>query len=151
MHVHPLFSALSLLAAVDAGTQLVAPVTALPGMPPSAAESAAPPRPLDVSQMPFTPDSISQVVRAHQQEIQDCYEKTLAARDERLEGRLMTHFVITPQGTVKNAQVVKKQTTLKDKSLHACVVGVLNKLNFPKPPDKKDHPVEYPFNLKAVE
>jgi hypothetical protein len=151
MSVPPLLLALSLLAAVDAGTQLVAPVTALPRTAQPAPEPAASARPLDVSQMPFTPDSISQVVHAHQQQIQDCYEKTLAARDETLEGRLMTHFIITPQGTVKSAQVVKKQTTLKDKSLHACMVGVLSKLNFPKPPDKKDHPVEYPFNLKAVE
>jgi hypothetical protein len=151
MSVAILLLPLALAAAADGGTPLVAPVTALPGMTKSTPESGAQPHLPDVSQLPFTPDSISQVVRAHQQEIQDCYEKTLAERDSRLEGRLMTHFVITPQGTVKSAQVVKKQTTLKDKSLHVCVVSVLNKLIFPKPPDKKDHPVEYPFNLQAVE
>jgi hypothetical protein len=143
--------ALALAAAADGGIPLVAPVTALPGATPTAPAAGGQSRPPEVSQLPFTPDSISQVVRAHQQEIQDCYEKTLATRDQTLEGRLMTRFVITAQGTVKSAQVLKKQTTLKDKSLHACVVGVLDKLTFPKPPDKKEHPVEYPFNLKAVE
>jgi len=63
----------------------------------------------------------------------------------------MTHFVITPSGSVTGAQVEKRGTTLKDKDLHTCVVGVLGKLRFPKPPDGKNHPVEYPFNLKPVD
>ena len=113
----------------------------------AAADAGVPP----VTQLPFTPDSISQVVRAHQEEIQGCYEKTLAARNEKLQGQLMTQFVITGAGTVKSAKVVKKGTTLKDADLHACVVGVLGTFVFPKPPDGKDHPVEYPFNLQAVE
>jgi hypothetical protein len=142
--------ALLIPGAPDAGTAVIAPVTAAPGSHP-APEPGMPAKPVDVSQVPFTPDSIAQVVRAHQPEIQDCYEKTLAARNEKLEGRLMTHFVITAAGTVTGAQVAKQGTTLKDKGLHACVVGVLEKLRFPKPPDGKQHPVEYPFNLQPVE
>ena len=124
------------------------------GPPPSdapAPPNTPAPKALDVAQLPFTPDSIAQVVRSHQPEIQDCYERTLAARQEKLQGRLMTHFVITPSGSVTGAQVEKRGTTLKDKELHACVVGVLGKLKFPKPPDGKNHPVEYPFNLKPVD
>jgi hypothetical protein len=52
---------------------------------------------------------------------------------------------------VKDAKVLKKGTTLKDKGLHDCVVSVLMSMSFPKPPDGKDQPIEYPFNLKAVE
>jgi hypothetical protein len=136
--------ALSLSVAPDAGMTSIAPVTAAPGARP---EEKAP----EAAQLPFGPDSISQVVAAHQADIQDCYEKTLAARDEKLQGRLMTHFVITPAGSVSGAQVERRGTTLKDKDLHACVVGVLGKLRFPKPPDGKNHPIEFPFNLKAVE
>ncbi len=142
--------ALLLPAAPDAGSPSIAPVTAVPGTP-AASESGPPSKPVDVVQLPFTPDSITQVVRAHEAEIQDCYEKTLAARNEKLQGRLMTQFSITAAGTVTAARVEKRGTTLKDKDLHACVVGVLGKLRFPKPPDGKNHPVEYPFNLKAVE
>jgi hypothetical protein len=134
--------------APDAGAPLVAPVTAAPGARP---DSDAGPKAMDVSQMPFTPDSITLVVRMHFAEIQSCYEKALAARNEKLQGRLMTHFVITGAGTVTGAQVLKRGTTLKDKDLQACVVGVLGTLRFPKPPDGKDHPVEYPFNLQPVE
>lgn len=137
---------LSLAAAQDAGSTSIAPVTPVPGAP---AEPQA--KLPDVTPLPFGPDSISQVVAAHQTDIQDCYEKTLAARNEKLQGRLMTHFNITPAGTVSGAQVEKRGTTLKDKGLHACVVGVLSKLRFPKPPDAKNHPIEFPFNLKAIE
>jgi hypothetical protein len=136
--------------ASDAGPPAIAPVTPVPGAHP-ASSPGTPPKPLDLSQMPFTPDSITQVVRAHQPQIQDCYEKTLAARNEKLQGRLMSHFVIGPAGTVTSAQVMKQGTTLKDKDLQACVVGVLRQLRFPKPPDGKDHPVEYPFNLQPIE
>jgi len=146
----PLLLVLLLPGAPDAGTPSVAPVTAAPGARP-APEPGAPVPPPNVSQLPFTPDSISQVVQSHQAEIQECYEKTLAARDEKLQGRLMTHFVITATGTVTGAMVEKKGTTLKDKDLHRCVAGVLGTMRFPKPPDAKNHPVEFPFNLKAVE
>lgn len=144
------FFALLLPGAPDAGAPTIAPVTAAPGSR-AGSEPGAAAKPVDVSQLPFTPDSIAQVVRAYQPDIQDCYEKTLATRNEKLEGRLMTHFVITAAGTVTGAEVAKRGTTLKDKDLHACVVGVLGKLRFPKPPDGKGHPVEYPFNLQPVE
>ena len=139
---------LNLAFAPDAGTPTIAPVTSAPG---SHAAADATTKAVDPSQLPFTPDSISQVVRAHQPEIQGCYEKMLAARQETVQGRLMTHFTITPAGTVSGAQVEKHGSTLNDKGLNACVVGVLGKLHFPKPPSAKGYPVEYPFNLKAVE
>jgi outer membrane biosynthesis protein TonB len=134
------------LTAVDGGTPLAPP----PDATAVAARDAGVVLP-DVNALPFTPDSITQVVRAHQPEIQECYEKTLAARKEKIQGKLLTRFSITPAGTVKSPQVLKKGTTLKDKDLDACVVGVLQRMIFPRPPDKKDHPVEYPFNLQAVE
>jgi hypothetical protein len=136
--------------AVDAGPPAVAPVTPVAGAR-ATTDPGAPAKPVDLSQLPFTPDSITQVMRAHQSEIQACYEKTLAARDEKLQGQLMTHFAITAAGSVSKPQVVKKGTTLKDKDLQACVVGVLATLRFPKPPDGKEHPVEYHINLQPVE
>jgi hypothetical protein len=104
---------------------------------------------LDVSKMPFTPDSIKQVVASYQAQIQGCYEEHLAAKDKAVEGSLKTSFIITASGLVKSAKVNKKTSTLKDARLHDCVVAVLSVMEFPKPPDGKDQPIEYPFNLKA--
>jgi hypothetical protein len=115
-----------------------------------AGETQASPE-LDVSRMPFTPDSIQQVILHSKAKIQECYEDTMASKSKKVEGKLMTSFVITPQGLVTEAKVLKKGTTLKEKGLHDCVVSVLTAMSFPKPPDGKDHPIEYPFNLKAIE
>jgi hypothetical protein len=109
-----------------------------------------PPAP-DVSRLPFTPDSIRQVMGHHKGKLQACYEEVMAAQEKKVEGRLMTAFTITPEGTVKDARVLKKGTTLQAPGLHECVVAALTSLTFPKPADGRDHPIEFPFNLKAVE
>jgi hypothetical protein len=111
---------------------------------------ATPARGTSPDKLPFTPDTIKETVRAKQPEIERCWEQTLASTDKPVDGKLQTHFVITPVGSVKQAKVVKKGTTLKDPALHKCVATVLSTMLFPRPPDGKDHPVEYPFNLKAV-
>lgn len=104
----------------------------------------------DVSKMPFTPDSIKQVVAAYQPKIQGCYEDHISNKKKAPEGSLKTAWTITPDGLVKGAKVDRKGSTLKDAALHDCVVAVLSTMAFPKPPDAKDHPIEFPFNLKAV-
>lgn len=111
---------------------------------------ATPSRGSGPEKLPFTPDTMREVVRAKQPEIERCWEQTLASQNQPLEGKLQTHFVITPEGAVKQAKVLKKGTTVKNQALHRCVETVLSTMVFPRPPDGKDHPVEYPFNLKAV-
>jgi hypothetical protein len=104
----------------------------------------------DVSKMPFTVDTIRQIVVSYQPKIQGCYEDHIANKKKAPEGTLKTAFVITPDGLVKNAKIDRKGSSLKDPGLHDCVVAVLSTMVFPKPPDQKDHPIEFPFNLKAV-
>jgi hypothetical protein len=57
--------------------------------------------------------------------------------------------VITAEGLVKAAKVNKKTSSLKDARLHECVEAVLSVMEFPKPPDGRDQPIEFPFNFKA--
>ncbi|WP_426752223.1 AgmX/PglI C-terminal domain-containing protein [Myxococcus sp. Y35] len=118
---------------------------------PTAAQAPAKRDGPDIERLPFTPDSIRQVVQHHQRRIQECYEDHMAEKDRTVEGRLFTTFTIDANGLVKDARVVKKASTLKDPSLHDCVQAVLSSMTFPKPPDGADHPIEYPFNLKAIE
>jgi len=109
--------------------------------------SAAPP---DVSKLRFSSDTVRLVMGYHQPKIQGCYEQFLAGRKKAIEGKLMTSFVITAEGLVTKTKVEKKGTTLNDRKLHDCVKSVLASVEFPKPPDGTDQPIEYPFNLKAV-
>lgn len=115
------------------------------------AQSAKPEKPpLDVSKMAFGEDAIKRVMAYHNDQLQSCYEGTLADRAKVVEGTINTSFVITPEGAVKKARVVKKGTTLKDGKLHECVVATLTAMTFPKPGDNRDHPVEsFPLKLKA--
>ncbi len=115
-----------------------------------AAPPARPPPP-NVAKLPFTPDSIREVMNYHARDIQDCYEEMLATKGNKVEeGRIQTSFTITPDGFVRNAKVVKQGTTLKNPRLHECVVNVLSGITFPSPPDGREYPIEYPFNLKAI-
>ena len=122
---------------------------------PSTPDAATKPAPkddgLDVSKLPFTPDSIRQVMTHNTPRIQECYEDHMVEKDKKVEGKLMTTFTITAEGAVRGAKVDRHQSTLKDAGLNDCVVSVLMSMDFPKPPDGREHPIEYPFNLKAVE
>jgi hypothetical protein len=113
-----------------------------------AAEGEAPPP--NLSKMTLTPESIRRVMSYHQPKIQECYEEFLRGRDKPIDGKLMTSFVVTPDGLVEKPEVAKKGTTLRDPKLHECVVSALSGIEFPKPKDGKAQPIEYPFNLKSV-
>jgi hypothetical protein len=104
----------------------------------------------DLSLLPFTQDTVRKVVASHQPQIQACYEEWLANQSKPAEGKLQAHWVITPEGLVKGARIEKKGTTLKDPKLHDCVLAAILAMEFPKPIDKRDHPIDYPFNLKAI-
>lgn len=103
---------------------------------------------LDVSTLPFTTAAIKKVMAFHQPKIQDCYEELMATQEKVVQGKLMTSFVITKEGLVSKPKILKKGTTLRDQKLHDCVVAVLTSMEFPKP--KRDQPIEYPINLKAI-
>jgi hypothetical protein len=103
----------------------------------------------DIEKLPFTQDTVKQVIEYHLPQIQACYNEMLANQVKAKEGMLRTSWEITKEGLVSKAKVERKGTTLKDPKLHECVVSVLTSMTFPKPPDGKVHPIEYPFNLKA--
>ena len=114
---------------------------------PAPAEGPTPP---DVSKMPFTQDSIRQVMTFHQPKIQACYEDFLRTKEKAVEGKLMTAFTVTAEGLVSKARVDRKRSTLRDGKLNDCVVAVLTSMEFPKPPEGRPQPIEYPLNLKAI-
>ena len=115
------------------------------------AQTPAPaPEELDPLTLPFSVDTVKLVMERAQPKIQECYEQMLAGMKKPIEGKIMTSFVVDAEGTVKKAKVLKKGTTLRNAELHTCVVAVLQSLAFPKPKDGANHPIEFPYNLKAV-
>lgn len=103
---------------------------------------------LKVGSAEFNSKTVQSVIAEHHSDVQACYESMLARQKKPTEGSLKVAFVVGPKGTVKKARVLKT-SSLKNRKLSACVVEVLNRLVFSPPTDKRDHPIEYPFNLKA--
>lgn len=116
-----------------------------------AAKTPVDPNEPDVSKMPFTPDSIRQVVSYHHPKVIACYEDLLAGRRKPVEGTLMTWFVIDPEGLVSQVKILKKRSTINVDALNDCVMAVISTMTFPKPTTGKNMPIEFPFKLTAVE
>ena len=116
------------------------------------AGTAAPPKKKgpDVAHMRFDKDGIVAVVDFHKKEVQECYEKVIAEKEKKIEGRVLADFVVDAEGKVKDAKVAKKGTTLKDDRVHECIVTLIYDWEFPKPADGRDHPLQFPFDLKYV-
>ena len=140
----------TLLALAAALALSQAPADAAPA--PGAADAGvvATPPSLDVSKLPFSRDTVKLVMDHHTPRIQGCYEETMAEKDRVVAGRLLTSFIVTPQGTVRAPKVLKKGSTLRVAAMDQCVVAVLATLEFPRPADGREHPIEYPFNLKPI-
>ncbi len=103
---------------------------------------------LDVSRMMFDAESIRIVVKFHMPEIQECYEKVLADTGQKVQGKVVLGLIIDANGSVTEARVLPKKSTLKNDSVHDFVLQART-WQFPKAGDNRDHPIEYPFELKV--
>jgi hypothetical protein len=159
--VNPFCLVLALSLAADGGLSITAPKLdlggsglGLQGTPdggvPAAADAGTLPKGPDVTHMTFDKDSIRKIVNYHAKEVQDCYERVIADTESKFEGRVLIDMVIDVDGHVKHAEVHKKGTTLKQGRVHDCIVTAIYDWVFPKPGDGRDHPLQYPFDLKYV-
>lgn len=130
---------------------LLVPAAAWSEAPPPATEGGGPTGGgLDISKLPFDRMAIQQFVQHHMPAIQACYEKVLADTGQELQGRVMVNFVVDPEGFVSVARVLPKKSSMEDARVIDCVVDNVRRWRFPRPGDNRDHPIEYPFDLKVV-
>ncbi len=94
---------------------------------------------------PFNKDLIRRVVRAHINEVRDCYNAGLS-RDPALAGRVVAQFTITPEGAVSSSQVGELE--LADEEVATCIVGAVKTWEFPGWSAPADTVVNYPFKLE---
>jgi TonB family protein len=69
-------------------------------------------------------DAISEVVNRHSSSIQYCYQRELKENPD-LKGKLAIRFTITPDGKVKNANVIS--STLENTRVERCVVSRISR------------------------
>lgn len=94
-----------------------------------------------------TMEVIQKVVKAQRQPVRDCYEK---ARKElpSLQGDLVIHFTLDPEGKVKAIEVNQPRTTLKSPAVSECAMKVIKGLSFPPSSRGMETEVNYPYNFK---
>ena len=71
-------------------------------------------------------DDVQAVVMGHNNSIQYCYERELK-RNPSLRGKVVVRFTITPQGTVKDVEIVS--STLDNRRVEQCIVSRIRRWN----------------------
>ncbi|HVW24032.1 MAG TPA: AgmX/PglI C-terminal domain-containing protein [Polyangiaceae bacterium] len=112
------------------------------GSAPASADDAAPAGDPDTRTM----EVIAATVKEHRKDARACYEKG-AKQVPGLKGDLVVHFVLTPSGKVKSAELNKDRSTITEPSVVSCVVDVISGIEFPKSSRGMETSVNYPFNF----
>jgi hypothetical protein len=93
-----------------------------------------------------TPEVMRQVVLEHRPLVRDCYEK--ARKDlPSLQGDMVLHLVIDPEGKVKTIELNAERSTLKSPAVVDCAVSALKSVTFPPSSRGMESVMNYPFNL----
>ena len=89
---------------------------------------------------------IQKVVRAHENEIRHCYDMALL-KDKKLTGRIMTQFVILPDGKVERAAIVESESTLNNPEVEKCIIEHIEQWVFYSNDGYSKLLVNYPFEF----
>jgi TonB family protein len=87
-------------------------------------------------------EEIEAVIRANLAKIKACYERRLQAK-RGLQGRVMSKFVISPDGRVSTASI--SQSDLGDGPTETCIASEIKRWKFPLPRGGGQVSVTYPF------
>ncbi|MBW2731975.1 MAG: AgmX/PglI C-terminal domain-containing protein [Deltaproteobacteria bacterium] len=90
---------------------------------------------------------IRRIIRRHINEVKYCYQKELAS-NEKLGGRVIIQFTISPTGQVVVSKV--QQSTLKNQKVETCIARAVRRWLFPKPKGGGIVIVSYPFVLRTA-
>ena len=93
-----------------------------------------------------TMDVIRKLVMDNRKAARKCYQD--ARRDLKdLQGNVVIHFVLDPEGKVKLAELNQERSTLKSPAVVNCVIDVVKGIPFPKSSRAMETSANYPFNF----
>ncbi|HEY0462792.1 MAG TPA: AgmX/PglI C-terminal domain-containing protein [Polyangiaceae bacterium] len=93
-----------------------------------------------------TMDVIRKLVMDNRKAARKCYDD--ARKDQKdLQGDVVVHFVLDPDGKVKLAELNQERSTLKAPVVTDCVLGVIRSIHFPKSSRAMETSTNYPFNF----
>jgi TonB family protein len=88
---------------------------------------------------------LHEALRAHKDEFVNCYNREINAENPNLAGKVKVRWTIGASGRVSKAGV--DSSTINNRNVEACVVGVIKRIKFPMPEGAGDVEVTYPFNF----
>lgn len=95
------------------------------------------------------PEVVKRIIRANFPRFRACYEQGLK-KESTLAGVVSVKFKIDSTGAVESANLDPKGSTMPDKQVQGCVLGVYRTLSFPEP-DSGSVDVSYPINFQSEE
>jgi len=113
--------------------------------PSAASDKAATPAPGEDSR---TSEVVQKMVMEHRPTVRKCYEAALKELPG-LQGDLVIHFVLDPEGKVKKAELNQEMSTLKSPKVTECAINVIKGIKFPPSSRGMQSEINYPFNFKS--
>ncbi|HEY3497116.1 MAG TPA: AgmX/PglI C-terminal domain-containing protein, partial [Polyangiaceae bacterium] len=93
-----------------------------------------------------TLEVIQKLVKENRKPVRECYEK--ARKDlPSLQGDLIIHFVLDPEGKVKEIAPDLNRSTLKSPVVSDCAVKTIKGIAFPPSSRGMETTVNYPYNF----
>ena len=93
-----------------------------------------------------TLEVIQKLVKDNRKPVRECYEK--ARKDlPSLQGDLIIHFVLDPEGKVKEIAPDLNRSTLKSPSVSDCAIKTIKGISFPPSSRGMETTVNYPYNF----
>ena len=100
----------------------------------------------------FSEETVAKVIESHRGEVEACLGQAIAERTAKKkklgEGPVVVRFVLDPKWKVRDASF--KRSVTKSVEFQACLLKQVKSWVFPKPGDKKLHPIEYPFDVRVI-
>jgi len=93
-----------------------------------------------------TMDVIRKLVMDNRKAARKCYDDARKEQKD-LQGDVVIHFVLDPEGKVKLAELNQERSTLKAPAVTDCVLGVIRGIHFPKSSRAMETSTNYPFNF----
>jgi len=93
-----------------------------------------------------TLEVISKLVKDNRKPVRECYEK--ARKDlPSLQGDMIIHFVLDPDGKVKVIELDQGRSTLKSPTVVECAIKTIKGISFPPSSRGMETTVNYPYNF----
>jgi hypothetical protein len=93
-----------------------------------------------------TLEVIQKLVKDNRKPVRECYEK--ARKDlPTLQGDMIIHFVLDPDGKVKQIEVDQNRSTLKAPPVVDCAIKTIKGISFPPSSRGMETTVNYPYNF----